>query len=810
MAENIDLSSLQQALDQFTRATEQSVTTQMGYYRDSDGFLKKLQKTEVSRLELENKVNKELISTYGERKVVGDKQKELYKQQLASLGFIVDNTGKIAKAIGSVDLTNAQKRQIARLTELDQKQKQLIDAQVNFTNNLKSGAIDVGKSMAGFASELASGNTSFSTLNPIIDSFGKTIQTLAAAIPYIGGFVAAFAGAVSEGSKLVLQLAEKSLKTFQDLSSVGATVVDGMSGVNRQFLNSGMSLEGFVKTVKSYSETLARYRGTVGAGAEEFTKAVGMLTTDKGPLVQAGKELRKLGLTADDIGERAAAFLEQEMLLGRGRNMTADQLAKGTIAYTKELAALQKVTGKSREDLENERRKLMGESRFAAMFKELEESGFKPGAEKIRDMISAMPAEVQEGMKELAAGKGILGPASAKLASTLGPEVVSLFDDLRKAATPEAAAKAADEVVKRLQTLATSAKETFQDVSIINPDTFTNFATLLELANKPLGSFVAAINAVKAEAVNKDDLTKSAVAAQENMENLSRKLFKFGNDVMPAVTSAVEGFTSTLNNALGKIQTVLNTWFGERPPGPAVGQFGGTGGGAATGNPRLAMQGANSTLRNPPQLAPSDAEDPLAKLNFKNRAENTGGGPASPRLIELANKVQEMFPDAQFTALDDLFHRREFPNSAHTKGLAMDFALLRNPPKNAHEASMIKKTLSDMGLINVKDEYFADVNQFTTGKHFHAEVSAKYGGIASGPMSGFPAMLHGPKEAIVPLATDSILEKLAQTPVSQVQKLSNSDSSSVLALLSDKLDTMINKLSDANNIQDQILRYSRI
>lgn len=836
MAENIDLSPLQEALNQFARSTEQSVATQMGYYRDSDGILKKLQKTEKSRLELEDKINKELVATYGQRKVVGDKQKELYKQQLANLGYIVDSTGKIAKAVGSVDLSRAQQRQIARLEELDRKQKALIEAQINFTRNLKDGAADIGKSLGGFAAELASGNTSFTALNPIIDAVANTMSSLASAIPLLGGVISGTVKAAAEGAKIVLQLAEKNLKTFQDLSSVGATVVDGMSGVNRQFLASGMSLEGFTKTIKGNAETLSRYGGTVGMGAERFTKAVGLLTKPgDGPLAKAGMELRKLGLTADDIGERAAAYLEQEMLLGRGRNMTSDQLAKGTVAYTKELTALQKVTGMQREDIEKERKKLMGESRFSAIYSELDSAGFKAGADKIRDIITAMPQEMQEGMKELSAGKGLLGPASAQLAATLGSDVQFLFDGLRKAATPEEAAKEADILIKNLQKMAKGAQETFEGVSIINPNTFLNFAKLLELSNKPLGSFKDAMTKTEAEANNQDALTKSAIQAQQNMEKLSQEMWRLGNVAMPLVMKATAKFTSVLIDAINKIKDILG--IGDTAPPVASGQFATTGGGAATGNTTLsrATTLGNTNIR-PGSLreraalanaaraaaaqpaassqpaAASAADDPLAGLRFRDRNENTGGGNASPKLIELAKEVQDMFPQATFTALNDVYHQTYHPNSAHTKGRALDVVFGPHAPRNATEAADMKKLFMSMGFSSVKDEYFADKNQYTTGPHFHAEVSAKYGGIASGPMSGFPAMLHGPKEAIVPLATDSILEKLAQTPASNLSanSLSSSiDESRILMMLSDKFDQMIDKLSAGVNIQDQILKYSR-
>jgi hypothetical protein len=87
---------------------------------------------------------------------------------------------------------------------------------------------------------------------------------------------------------------------------------------------------------------------------------------------------------------------------------------------------------------------------------------------------------------------------------------------------------------------------------------------------------------------------------------------------------------------------------------------------------------------------------------------------------------------------------------------------------------------------------------------------AKYGGILSGPMTGYPVTLHG-NEAVVPLTTDSLLEKLGTTPAASLEKPTNTSSemNNIFMMLTEKFDQMIEKLSDGVNIQDKILKYSR-
>jgi len=138
----------------------------------------------------------------------------------------------------------------------------------------------------------------------------------------------------------------------------------------------------------------------------------------------------------------------------------------------------------------------------------------------------------------------------------------------------------------------------------------------------------------------------------------------------------------------------------------------------------------------------------LNKLSFKNKDENIGGGGVDAALIGLAERIHNAFPGATFTALNDIYHQANFPNSRHTMGKALDFVLPR-PPKTPEEADAIKERIKDLGGSKVLDEYFRDKNQYTTGGHFHVEV-ARTGGKFAGPGSGFPVMLHGKDESVWP------------------------------------------------------------
>jgi hypothetical protein len=214
--------------------------------------------------------------------------------------------------------------------------------------------------------------------------------------------------------------------------------------------------------------------------------------------------------------------------------------------------------------------------------------------------------------------------------------------------------------------------------------------------------------------------------------------------------------------------------------------------------------------------APSDSEDPLAKINFKDIKENTGGGKADPALVALALKINKEFPNSTITAMNDIFHQNQkdengrLIKSKHTEGKALDFTL--NPaPQTREEAAVIKEAIRRLGPSRVLDEYFESKTDQTRGGHFHVEV-ARNGGLFQGPDTGYPVILHG-DELITPM---NKVQDVTKTELSALPMMDSgtgsgsSDISNIIGILSDKLDTMISKLSDSNDIQDKLLRNSMV
>lgn len=101
-------------------------------------------------------------------------------------------------------------------------------------------------------------------------------------------------------------------------------------------------------------------------------------------------------------------------------------------------------------------------------------------------------------------------------------------------------------------------------------------------------------------------------------------------------------------------------------------------------------------------------------------------------------------------------------------------------------------------------------------------LSAATGGIVSGAVSGFPAILHG-TEMIVPLNSNSILAELGKKSASQIESQVKSSAvyandqlkdmmnqnQNLMSMLASKLDSVINRLDTSNDTQTKMLRYSQ-
>lgn len=869
---NQDLEALSELLRKSRELSEEKYLAEEGYAKRADGTLKAIESQTQKRAAIELKINAELEKALGKDVVIYNKRQAQYEKQLESMNYLIDANRNLVKT--SVELDFKQRQQISSLKRSEETANNLRQAQDNLVDNMKKGLVDLGKGMGNFALNLGKGNTSFTSLNPLIDIVANALGSLAKAIPFVGEAIAGGIKASAEASKFILELMDKNIKAFQEISNSGGLVADGMAGVSRQFLESGMSLEGFKKVIKDNSRDLAAFGGTVGEGGDKLTKAIGMITKSSGAYGSAGLELRKLGLTADDIGNQAAAFLQQEIRLGRARNMTEKQLAEGTIKYAQELDALQKITGLSREDVVKQRDELMSDSRFRAATDTMVANGQKEGAEALKAFIlTVKDPELKRGIMDLSSGAANTD-AARKALVMLGDTVPNIVNQLKET-KPGEIGKNLDQVQTELKRGAKQYVETFREAASIMPDTskLGNYAAIADLLGKQNISYEEALKLQKAQATSNNSLTASAVSAQQNLERLGQEVYKLGDDVMPKAAEAVRSFTKSLLNFVNIAKGMLRT--GEVASGPPA-PMGETGGGAATGNPNLARQGARARrepdIGKPPTPGPgvnvSSTATTLPATTYPatptaSTTPTTDTTPASaPRTRGVAKtetaavtptdvmKLIKFQGDAlgnreHFDSLDPYVRRNfmdmiaEYGKPVQINAAMRDMSEQQNLYDKWIENGKLGNPVAPPGsskhnfgrALDLNSSQVADLATSGLLSKYgfntipkdppHIEM-ARFGGVFSGPESGYPVMLHGDQETVVTKPQfDEMAEGVKKESVTTaMQDLGSTttnpaDSPSVIlkdlfSLMEDKFDTMIDKLSAGNNIQSDLLKYSRV
>ena len=327
--------------------------------------------------------------------------------------------------------------------------------------------------------------------------------------------------------------------------------------------------------------------------------------------------------------------------------------------------------------------------------------------------------------------------------------------------------------------------------------------------------------------VANNTLSKTLLLTNKALDNLTESLDDLAN------IQSMDKQGGTAKEKQERLEAIFNRLGARTASGPVGGSTPQT---STAGNgPSVTAKSVPSASRGVGSSTPGAAPSGGSAQSSADQLKNAGlvlkrgdvqkeGAELDPKLIEIAKQIQASVPGfVQFTGFNDQFHSENAPGSLHAKGKAFDFVVNKKPSKE--EGQKIKEIMKQLGVDYAIDEYNSPSAQ-ATGGHFHGQLKAYDGGVFEGPRSGYDVELHG-REAIVPLPNpDSIIKveepEAQKSPLStaMAQKTettasSNSDTMKEIMvpmfdMLSEKLDTMINKLSDSNDIQGKIYKVSAV
>ena len=467
-----DILSRRDGLRRQNEVAENDILAREGYVRNMHGGIDKLDSASKRRIDLENKINKEIEEVLGKELALSrkqlrsqERQQEAFEKQVEDMGYLIKSNGDFVKT--SVELTKQQKKKLAELkiddigkgkavSELAEK----LNSTKAITGEFSSKILEATKNSVGLTVAYKAGSAVFEGLissatvmtkalyegergamvsAKAVSAFGDSITTamkgIGAALLLLPGFKLLAIGimalttlidGLTELNKLAAEQNDKLFKSFNKLSEAGLAGAEGMTGVFKTVQTLGMTveqLEKFNELLVSNSKDLKLFGTTAYAGAEQFAKVAGGMYKSK----DVGQQLEMLGVTADQQREHTLKYMAQQTRMGMLQKGSTDNLIKSAGAYIEELDKISMLTGATRKEQEEARAAVMAEEELRAAMLQAEIDGDTDRQKQLKAMADysaylrvAGDTRGATGVAKYAAAGGPVDEASAAAMITYG------------------------------------------------------------------------------------------------------------------------------------------------------------------------------------------------------------------------------------------------------------------------------------------------------------------------------------------------------------------------------------------------------
>jgi len=218
-------------------------------------------------------------------------------------------------------------------------------------------------------------------------------------------------------------------QAFLEASSVGANFGGNMRDLLKSSGEAGLSLSEYTGIIKNNSESLMLLGGSVDEGAKRLAKLGKDIRNT--PLAA---DLARLGFSTADINEGFADYSKMLARNGRLQGKTDADLIAGTHAYMKNLDAVSKLTGKSKESLQAEEDARQADAQYRIMMAKLDDEGQR----NMKALMDSIPKQHQAGLKEILATGTATSDAGIEAMAFLkqsGGSAQQLFQSIQKTGT---------------------------------------------------------------------------------------------------------------------------------------------------------------------------------------------------------------------------------------------------------------------------------------------------------------------------------------------------------------------------------------
>jgi hypothetical protein len=716
-----------------------------------------------------------------------------------------------------------------------------------------------------------------SAINEITTAIGDSVATIGTIIGVLGpwGRVAklALTGLSFVAGKLIKLIGtaieidaeqnDKLFKSYNRLSSSGLGAANGLEGVidslhRLNFTASAEEMEKFTELLVSNSKELKLLGSTAGEGAQNFAKVAGELSKSK-----IGEQLERLGVTADEQREHTLRYMVNQTRMGLAQGKTQQELIKGSQHYIEELDKIAMLTGASRKTQEEARAAVMAENELRAAIYEAKKNKDFALVEKLEQVATLATNLKAMGDTRGMTGVSKYGAAGFNATDEVSGAAMQTFQEALNNIQQGKGGSDADNLSTALKGLQTSmdnyagAAKYGGDFKALQTADMATAADMVGIKesfderrkqdpNKSVNTILTEIQDARKTA---DERLKATVAGNRMQQAAAQIMDKvaFSIDTAAKINEkaatkfkeAVDAFSSAVGVKSVAGGTNRNA---SAPPTTAPSKPAGNLGSGAAGTPPGMTPGV-SPLRGQPIGTPPTPGPGV------NVSRSTRGLPATQSADDVMKLIKfqgdALGTRSHFDALDP-YVKRNFMDMIAEYGKPVQI----NAAMRSHQE---QQTLYDKWIANGKignpvakpgsskhnfgralDLNSSQVTDLANSGLLtkygfntipndppHIEM-ARFGGVFSGPESGYPVMLHGDQETVVTKPqfdemANGVKKESVATAMSNLSTTTTNTMESpsailqeLLDLMEDKFDTMIDRLSTGNDISDKLLRNSMV
>ena len=408
------------------------------------------------------------------------------------------------------------------------------------------------KGISKVASTLAG---SLGSMTKLVVSGNQSLST------FVGSLKTGIAGIdkMTNAAAGFVQYFEEAQGTLRDLSKNGAAFNNSVLDLKMAASTAEMELTQFQKAVQMNSKGLLGYGLTLTQSAQRASRII-KAGSDSGVTLS----LMNLGMSSEESREYIMEFSASLAKSNRLRATSDTTLALTSLSYYKELDALAKITGKSREQQEEQMKELTAEALFRTKMARL-------GPEKEAE-IKATMAKIQAKQGNEAAkiyrdqiiGVSVPLRRSARMQTALFNESTEANRRLADAQLRGAVSqdRINDVVNNGTVTNARAAKglEHIAAVGVAGGEAATAVAEAYKSVVDPILNMGENVDEVSNSSLSAKD--KEAKAEQKRIGVMDKTLNQF-QDAVKRVQAALERLKNTIMSAVTNALTPLIEWAGE-------------------------------------------------------------------------------------------------------------------------------------------------------------------------------------------------------------------------------------------------------